>query len=45
MLKDNTQELEFVERIDEPGILRARVHSRVCGAKKHQTFIAHIDRL
>ena len=35
MLKDDTQELEFDERIDEPGLLRARVHSRFCGAKKH----------
>ena len=46
MLRDNTQELEFDERIDEPGLLlRARVHSRFCGAKKHQTFIAYIYQL
>ena len=45
MLRDNIQELEFDERIDELGVLRARIHSRFCGAKKHQTFIAYIDQL
>ena len=45
MLRDNIQELEFDERIDVLGVLRARVHSRFCGAKKHQTFIAYIDQL
>ena len=45
MLRDNTQELEFVQRIDEPVLLRARVHSRFCGVKKHQTFMAYIDQL
>ena len=45
MLRDNIQELEFDERIDVLGILRARVHSRFYGAKKNQTFIAYIDQL
>ena len=39
-LQHNIQKLEFDERIDELGVLRARVHSRFCGAKKHQTFNA-----
>ena len=45
MLRDDTEQLEFDERKDELGVLRARVHSRFCGAKMHQTFIAYIDQL
>ena len=45
MLRDNTQELEFDGRIDEARLLRERVHSRFCGAKKHQTSIAYTDQL
>ncbi|KYN12400.1 hypothetical protein ALC57_15429, partial [Trachymyrmex cornetzi] len=45
MLRDNTQELQFDERINEPGLLRARVHSRFSGATNHQIFIAYVDHI